>query len=78
MVRLTVDYGDDVHSIEIDEGTYARIKSGEKVEITGQGFVHEEDGEVPDTWIFNSEPEEIAFYLQNGAQFFAGDSWVEE
>jgi hypothetical protein len=39
MVRLRISYGYDVHSIEMDEKTYAAIKSGQKVTLDGEGFV---------------------------------------
>ena len=67
-----------MHSIKLDEGTYAKIKSGETIRIAGQGFIHEEDGEVEDTWVFNAKPGEISFFLDNGAEFFAQDSWIDE
>ena len=78
MIRLTVSYGYDVHSIELDDSIYAKIKAGEAIRIAGQGFIHEEDGEVQDTWIFNATPGEISFHLENGAEFIAQDSWVDE
>ncbi|MGJ4913304.1 hypothetical protein ACQR10_06260 [Bradyrhizobium sp. HKCCYLRH2060] len=77
MVTITISYGYDVHSIEVDEVTYAAIKSGKKVTLAGQGFVHEEDGPVVDHWIFNETPGDIYFRLDNGAEFRSVSSWVE-
>jgi hypothetical protein len=54
VVTITISYGYDVHSIEIDDITYAAIKSGQKVTLEGQGFTHEEDGRVVDHWERNA------------------------
>jgi len=78
MVTLTIYYGLDVHSIKLDQKTYESIEKGLQVEIEGQGFSHEEDGWVSDHWIFNNFPKEIKFWLDNGAEFIAQDSWVEK
>ena len=78
MVTLAISYGYDVHRIEIDDATYAAIKAGEKLTLDGQGFVHEEDGEVLDHWVFNKEPGEIYFWLDSGAEFRAQNSWVDD
>jgi hypothetical protein len=78
MVTLTISYGYDIHSIEMDAVTFAAIKSGRRVTLEGQGFTHEEDGEVLDHWVFNDSPGAIFFWLDNGAEFRAENSWVEE
>ncbi|WP_315795707.1 hypothetical protein [Bradyrhizobium sp. SZCCHNRI3043] len=78
MVKLTVSYGYDIHSIELDDATYAAIKSGQKVALDGQGFVHEEEGKVLDHWVFNNTPGDIYFWLDSGAEFRARDSWIED
>ena len=67
---LTVSYGYDIHRIELDEKTYAAVKSGTKVQVDGQGFPDEEDGPTQDHWIFNRAPGEIYFWLDNGAEFY--------
>jgi hypothetical protein len=77
VVRVTIDYGYDIHSVEMSDVTYAAIKSGQKMTVEGQGFVHEEDGELSDHWVFNETPGDIYFWLENGAEFRAQDSWVE-
>jgi hypothetical protein len=78
MIRVTINYGYDIHHIDLDEKTYAAIKDGQKIELVGQGFVHEEDGEVADYWFFNrGESGEIYFSLDNGAEFYAQDFWVD-
>ena len=78
MVTLRIDYGYDMHSIKLDKETLEKIKAGEKIEVDGQGFSHEEDGNVSDHWIFNREPGEISFGLDNGAEFHAQNRWIEE
>jgi hypothetical protein len=78
MVTLTVDYGYDIHSINLNKKTLDQIKAGEKIEIDGQGLSHEVDGEVLDHWIFNREPGEISFWLDNGAEFSAQNWWIED
>lgn len=53
IVRITVDYGYDIHWIEMFLDTWERIKSGESVDIEGQGFFCE--GEIEqDLWEINS------------------------
>jgi hypothetical protein len=53
MVRVTINYGYDIHHIDMDENTYAAIRHGQKITLVGRGFVHEEDGRVADYWHFN-------------------------
>ncbi len=65
MVQVTINYGYDIHSIEVDVVTWAAIKAGQKVTIEGQGFIHEEDGKVLDHWVFNALPGDIYFWLDN-------------
>jgi len=77
MKTITVDYGYDIHKIEIDDQNYALIIAGKKVEIIGQGFSHEEDGEVQDYWRLNNSPGEIYFYLDDGAEFYAQNSRID-
>ena len=76
MVILTISYGYDIHSIEMDEESYTAVNNGRKVELDGQGFVHEQDGAVADHWVFNRKAGEIYFWLDNGAEFYAQDSWI--
>ena len=52
MVRVTVDYGYDVHSISITEAVFAQIQAGQPVVIEGQGFPVEGVMEQ-DLWEFN-------------------------
>lgn len=77
MKTITMDYGYDIHGIEIDDQVYAQIKAGKKVEIQGQGFMDEIDGPVQDYWKFNENPGEIKFFLDNGADFIAQNWWLE-
>ena len=77
-LTLAISYGDGVHSIKLSRDDYAEIKEGGLVEIEGQGFIHEEDGLMTDYWIFNRYPGEIMFWLDNDAEFYARDFWIEE
>lgn len=77
MPTITTSYGYDIHSIEVDHKTLERIQAGECVEIDGQGFAHETDGEVIDHWVFNRSPGEIYFWLDNGAEFYGDQLWVD-
>jgi hypothetical protein len=78
MIKLVIDYGYDKHSIILDKKTYSSVRSGEEVSIDGQGFIHEDDGEMLDHWCFNRAPGQIYFWLDNGAEFEARDFWLEE
>jgi hypothetical protein len=51
-VRVTVDFGFDVHTITITEATFAQIQAGMQVTVQGQGFPVEGVMEV-DEWAFN-------------------------
>ena len=51
-MKLGIDYGYDVHGIELAESDWSRIKAGSPVELAGQGFAIE--GRVDqDFWHFN-------------------------
>ena len=52
MVRVTVDYGYDVHSVSISESAFAKIQMGQFVVVEGQGFPVEGVMER-DLWTFN-------------------------
>jgi hypothetical protein len=51
-VRITVNYGYDIHSLEVPASTWLQIQCGEAVTVQGQGFSVE--GEFSqDEWAFN-------------------------
>lgn len=51
-VRLTVNYGYDIHSVEVPASTWLQIQGGEAMKVSGQGFSVE--GEFSqDEWAFN-------------------------
>lgn len=52
-VRLTVNYGYDIHSVEVPASTWLQIQGGEAVTVQGQGFFIE-GVESQDVWTFNS------------------------
>jgi hypothetical protein len=80
-VRLTVNYGYDIHSVEVPDSTWQQIQGGEAVSVQGQGFSVE--GEFSqDEWAFNVRGRgslqvtaEGAFDIFDGA---VGDLTVEE
>jgi hypothetical protein len=69
MPVVTVDYGYDVHSIEIDEDTYRRLLKGECVDAEGQGFLYDEYGWQKDHWVIDGKTGEATFYLDDAAEF---------
>ncbi len=78
MLRLTISYGYDNHSIVVSPETLAAIQSGKKIEIDGQGFQHEEDGCVQDHWVFNDDRSPVVVWLDNEAEFFAEEFFISE
>ncbi len=52
MVRVTVDFGYDLHRISISETTFAKVQAGHPVIVEGQGFPVEGVMEQ-DAWAFN-------------------------
>lgn len=73
MTTIIANYGYDIHSIELSANTLVKIKNGLRVDIDGQGFMHEEDGMMIDHWVFNDEAGQTYFYLDNGAEYFCND-----
>lgn len=66
---ITLDYGYDCHSIEVDGETLEAIISGECVHLEGQGFWHEEEGLCADRWYINLADRRAGFTLDNCAEF---------
>ena len=77
-VKITVDYGYDIHSIEFSGRTYNRIASGKEVTIRGQGFYWDESLEQ-DYWQFNvskqgvNEQGALYVYTADGGEVFIGN-----
>jgi hypothetical protein len=68
-IRIAISYGYDIHSLELLASDFERIKKGESLEITGQGFSIE--GEITqDTWIFKNK--NISVDCENGFDVFKG------
>ncbi len=78
MARIKINYGHDVHSIEVTPDALAKIRAGTKVELEGQGFGHEEYEACADHWVFNGKPGEVFFYLDGGAEFWAQGAWADD
>lgn len=77
-IKISISYGYDIHSLILDENEHTLILQGAYLELDGQGFVHEEEGLITDHWVFNRNPGEIMFWLDNGANFYAQTSWIED
>ena len=74
-VRITVNYGDGVHSITVSQKTFAEIRGGKEVTLQGDGFATEE-GIVADYWEFNTDAAgSVKVYCDNGRQLYRGDGW---
>jgi hypothetical protein len=68
-IRITINYGYDIHSLELLASDFERIKNGESLEIIGQGFSIE--GEITqDTWLFKNK--NISVDCANGFDVFKG------
>ncbi len=52
MIRLSVDYGYDLHTVSITEAIWVQIERGQSVVVEGQGFPVEGVMEK-DQWAFN-------------------------
>lgn len=66
---ITLDYGYDCHSIEVDTETLEAIFSGECVHLDGQGFWYEEEGLCADRWHIDLANRCAGFTLDNCKQF---------
>jgi hypothetical protein len=78
LIRCTIDYGYDIHHIDIDENTYLAIKRGDKVSLAGHGFWYEGEGRLDDRWYFNRHANgDIEVEVENGAEFTARNSWFD-
>ncbi len=73
MVRVTVDYGYDLHTIIIEEAVFARIQAGQPVVVEGQGFPVEGVMEQ-DQWAFNGGSlGAVHVVTDEGREVFEGD-----
>jgi hypothetical protein len=71
-VRVTVDYGYDIHSIEFSGRTYARILAGKALTINGQGF-HWDGIPDQDYWHFNAETAGFIYVnTEGGGDIYSG------
>lgn len=73
LIRVTVDYGYDLHSITIEDAVFARIQAGQPVVVEGQGFPVEGVTEQ-DHWAFNcGAVGALHVMTDEGREVFAGD-----
>ena len=78
MMRISVDYGYDTHSIEISDEELKDIQLGKKLEIEGRGFPVEGEMEN-DWWKFNTvEQGSIEVCGEEGRQIYLGNLINEE
>ena len=78
MIRCTINYGYDIHQIDMDEKTYLAIKNGQNVTLSGRGFVDCEEGRVDDCWHFNKRMlGEIYVSLDNGRELQSQEVWFD-
>lgn len=77
-IEIKVDYGYDIHSIEISDEELKGIQLGKKLEIEGQGFPVEGEMEN-DWWKFNTvEQGSIEVCGEEGRQIYLGNLSNEE
>jgi len=82
LMRITVDYGYDIHSIQMSGLTLRRIQAGKPVQKMGQGFPVEGEFEQ-DWWSFNAGgPGTISVYTEEGRDIFTGalsdgEVWID-
>ena len=73
MIRVTVDYGFDLHTIRIAEATLAQIQAGYPRAIEGQGFSVEGVMEQ-DQWAFNyGDLGDVRVSTDTGRDVFEGN-----
>jgi hypothetical protein len=72
-VKLTIDYGYDIHSIIVPFTVLEQIAAGKKTIITGQGFPVE--GELEnDEWAFNTlEANDVHITTDSTREILSGD-----
>lgn len=81
-VKITVDYGYDIHSLVISGKTWDRIWKGTNVSVRGQGF-HWDGEPDQDRWTFNrSVRGAVKVGTDGGGQiyegnFLDGNVWVD-
>lgn len=69
---ISIDYGYDIHSLEISDSEWQLIQSGKQLEIEGQGFWVEGEFDQ-DYWCFNSETSgTLGVSCESGREIFTG------
>lgn len=71
-MNLSIDYGYDIHRVEILESEWAIVQTGKPLTITGQGFFVE--GEIEgDYWAFNENNKgSLSIDCDSGRQIYSG------
>ena len=71
-MKITVDYGYDVHSIEVSDSEWEKIRSGKALTLTGQGFYVEGELEE-DIWFFNEDAKgSVRVNAEDSREIFVG------
>ena len=71
-ITLTIDYGYDLHAVEVNRDDWDRVLSGESVSLAGQGF-YVEGVREDDHWSFNApKPGDLEVGGEDGRQIFVG------
>jgi proline racemase len=71
-VKVTINYGYDIHSIVMSQRSWDRIAKGEAVTMNGQGFFIQ-GVESEDVWTYNSpEAGALSVDAEDGHQIFIG------
>jgi hypothetical protein len=71
-VTVSVEWGYELHSIEIGPRKWMRISNGEEVTIDSVGYYEGEEFSV--SWCFNTDPQDtlIVTYGDDGGMGFVG------
>lgn len=77
-ITLSIDYGHDVHSVELDRRLYDAFKAGQIVSLQGQGFLYDDEGRQEDHWVLDGTTGTITVELSNCAEFIAQRHWVDD
>jgi hypothetical protein len=71
-MMISVDYGYDIHSLEISDLEWQMVQLGKQLEIEGQGFWVEGEFDQ-DYWCFNSGTSgTLGVSCESGREVFSG------
>ena len=70
-MKILIDYGYDIHSLEISDLDWQAIQSGKHLNMQGQGFWVEGEYDQ-DYWSFNAEKGSLGINCESGRDVFTG------